>query len=117
MDIGLWNNINLICGNHGDDYSNNMEMKEGPHSLFFSCPKYISVLEKRAGRSCNNRLTQDDYIRMCEKITKARWGEFGIKRNINGLEWEERGVYYKIIGEAPDGKLNVVMLNKKAIAS
>ena len=31
-----WKTITLICGAHGDDYSHEMQLKQGPHSLFYT---------------------------------------------------------------------------------
>lgn len=59
-----WNTVTLLCGNHGEDFSHKMQLKEGPHSLFYSCPEYKSIYgTNHEGRSCNNRLTLVDFER------------------------------------------------------
>ena len=42
MILGNWQNIKLICGNHGEDYSHEMIIHQGREgmSTFYSCPCY-----------------------------------------------------------------------------
>lgn len=111
-----WNTITLLCGNHSDDYSHEMQLKEGPHSLFYSCPEYKSIYGKEhEGRSCNNRLTLVDFERMLNFLNKKSFAPFGQEVNLTGYRWTEKGVTYKVL-EHKGGKYKVLMLNKKAIS-
>ena len=114
MILDSWNNVTLICGNHMSDYTNIMEIKEGPHSLFYSCPKYTSIHAKvQDGKSCNNRLTLVDFEEMlCFLMEKAH--ENVEETNLKGLRWNKKGVEYEVM-EHKDGKFKVIMKNLKAM--
>ena len=116
MLLNSWQCITLICGNHGDDHTNEMHLKKGPHSLFYSCPKYHSIYskEEQAGISCNNRLTLVDYERLLDYLTEKARGEFGSEVDLTGLRWKDKGVEYHVL-EHRNGKFTVKMLNVKAI--
>lgn len=116
MQLNSWNCITLICGNHGEDYSNIMELKQGPHSLFYSCPKYHSIYstKEQTEKSCNNRLTLVDYEQMLDLLTEKAKGNFGESVNLTGYTWTKKGVKYKVI-EHKEGHFKVAMLNIKAI--
>ena len=116
MLLNSWECITLICGNHGEDFSNHMELKQGPHSLFYSCPRYHSIYskEKQEDVSCNNRLTLVDYEAMLDFLTEKSRGEFGTDINLTGFKWKKKGVQYHVL-EHKDGKYVVSMLNIKAI--
>ena len=112
-----WNNIELICGAHGADYTNQMHLQEGPHSLFYACPQYKSIYgTHHEGRSCNNRLTLADYEKLLSFLSDAAEGCDGlVETDITGLEWKHNGVFYKVL-EHKEGKYKVLMRNDKAMA-
>ena len=111
-----WNTIRLICGNHGDDHETEMIIHEGPHSLFFSCPKYVSIYLHDPARSCNNRLTLVDYEKMLEKINSLAYTEDSpYPRDIKGYSWKHNGAEFRVIGQK-DGIFTVSVLNRKAMA-
>lgn len=112
-----WNQIELVCGAHGDDHSNIMQLKQGPHSLFYSCPQYRSIYGKdHSARSCNNRLTLVDYEKMLDFLMEKSESEDGlVEVDLTGFEWRKNGVSYKVL-EYKDGKFRVLMRNDKAMA-
>lgn len=117
MVINSWNQITLVCGAHGDDYSNVMQLKQGPHSLFYSCPKYKSIYGKdHEGRSCNNRLTLVDYENMLNFLMEHSEEADGlVDVNLTGFEWRKNGVSYKVLEHKYD-KFKILMRNDKAMA-
>ena len=116
MIKGSWQNIRLVCGNHGNDYSHEMIIHQGREgmSTFYSCPCYRNILNKEInGRSCNNRLNIIDYQNMLDTIMNERYDDNGNETSLLGYKWSKKGIDYSIINE--DKKITVVMLNKKAI--
>lgn len=118
MLLKSWDRVKLICGNHGDDYSHEMKIQQGPHSLFYSCPEYKSIHgTDHEGRSCNNRLTFVDFEKMLEHLIDLTLGMDGLhETNLEGLTWTKNGVQYKVLKHNKNGTYEVAMLNKKAIA-
>lgn len=112
-----WKNITLVCGNHGDDYSHEMYLKQGPESLFYACPEYKSIYGKYNldDRSCNNRLTLVDFERMLEQLNKVAYSNLIEQTPMEGYSFKLNGVSYKVI-KHEKGKFTVAMLNKRAIA-
>lgn len=94
-----------------------MQLKQGPHSLFYSCPEYRSIFgENHKGRSCNNRLTLVDFENMLNYLMDLANGEDGMfETNISGHKWDKNGVHYEVL-EHVNGKFTVLMLNHKAIS-
>ncbi len=116
MVLNQWNKIRLICGNHGDDYTNEMEIHDGKIGMtpFYNCPKYISIYAKKGGKSCNNRLSVVDFERMLEYVTDEKFTDDGDVVSVVGLKWTAKGVDFKVISE-DDGYITIVMTNRKAI--
>ena len=46
-----------------------MQINNGPHSLFYSCPKYYPENRAADERACPNRLNLVDYERMLDRIS------------------------------------------------
>lgn len=114
-----WNDIKLICGNHGDDISNEMVLHQGREgmSVFYSCPCYQSILkEESTGKSCNNRLNIVDYEKALEALVDEKIDEDGNVVPLKGLTLKRKGVNFKVL-EEKDNQLVVKMLNVKAINS
>jgi len=117
MILKSWESIKLICGNHGDDLTNEMQIHEGREgmSTFYSCPCFKSIYgDNHDGRSCNNRLNTVDYERMLKELSdKAYDGVEDV--NLTGYKWTKNGVEYKVL-KNKRGKFTVSVLNKKAIS-
>lgn len=111
-----WKRTKLFCGNHGDDYTHEMQLKQGPHSLFYSCPCYKSIYaDSRNGKSCNNRLTLVDFEDMLHTITDKAYQNAPEETDLTGMKWQKKGVEYKVLSQE-DGEFSILMLNKKAIS-
>ena len=95
MILGNWQNIKLICGNHGEDYSHEMIIHQGREgmSTFYSCPCYQSLLQKEiTNKSCNNRLNIVDYEKMLDTVSDEMLDDDGNISNIRGFAWKGKGV-------------------------
>lgn len=114
--FNTWQNFTIICGNHKDDHSNEMTLHEGPHSLFYSCPKYQSIYKHLPDKSCNNRLSLDDYERMITHLNIKSTTKTGIEDLcLQGYRFSDRGIDYEVL-KHEDGQFVVSVLNKKAMA-
>lgn len=117
MYLNSWGKVTLICGNHGDDHSHEMGLKQGPHSLFYSCPEYKSIYgDNHEGRSCNNRLNLVDYEAMLNHLNEMADGNGIEEVCLEGYRFTQKGVSYQVL-EHKGGRFKVKMLNKKAIAT
>ena len=119
MYLNSWENVTLICGNHKDDETIEMQIKEVKggrfDTAFYSCPEYRSIYGKdHEKRSCNNRLTVTDFEKMLNYImTESDDGVNTI--NLTGHKWTMNGIDFEVI-EQEGIRFKVKMLNKKAIA-
>lgn len=112
-----WKRVTLICGAHGEDHTHEMQLKQGPHSLFYSCPLYRSIYGKdHKEKSCNNRLTLDDYEKMLNFLMEAsEEGDGLFEVDLTGYEWKRNGVCFKVLEQKKDHYI-VLMRNDKAMA-
>lgn len=69
MIKNLWKHITLTCGNgHTEEVV--MDLKQGPLSLFYACPKYYPENRKEKERACANRLNLVDFEKMLDHMTE-----------------------------------------------
>ena len=117
MLLGSWENVTLICGNHPGREDIEMQIHQGPHSLFYSCPEYKSIYgNKHDGKSCNNRLNLIDYTNLVDYMMDMIYDDYGNKNYIIGHFYKRNGVEYTVIKQEGD-HIWVKVLNKKAISS
>lgn len=113
---GSWKYVKVVCGNHGDCHDIDMEIQQGPHSLFYACPKYYP--ENRSGGEppCMNRINLIEYEKMLSDIAEVMiQAEMkGEVANLTNYNWEKKGIEYQILSHN-DEKLVVKALNKKAL--
>jgi len=118
MEKNSWKRFKIICGNHGDDLSNELTMHAGREgmSMFYSCPCYMSIYKKDpSGRSCNNRLTTVDFEKMINKLIELSDDGAEEVTIPKGYKWMNNGVEYEVLSHK-HGKFKVKVLNKKAIS-
>lgn len=113
-----WNTLTLICGNHGDDYSHQMEIFEWSDSkrdaVFYRCPQYQARYGTVSGPFCNNRLTIEDYMNLLTYLQDQALEGFE-ETNLTGLQWTKKGIHYKVLNDN-NGKYTVAVVNQKAIS-
>lgn len=110
-----WKMIKPVCGCHGDEQVE-MTIQTGPHSLFYSCPKYYPQNRKDGERACANRINLIEYQKMVEKLTGeiAEAEVNGGSVNLKNMKWKEKGIEYHVIDHKKD-MLTVSIVNKKAL--
>lgn len=113
IEKNSWGNIRLLCACHDKDQPE-MTISQGPHSMFYSCPKYHDP----NGKSCNNRLTFIDYEALLKHITEIGSGDDGlVEHTITSHTWRNKGVEYKVgTKNLKTGRIDVSVKNIKAMA-
>lgn len=112
---GAWGAIRPICGCHGDEEIE-MTIQEGPHSLFYACPKYHPENRAPGERACANRINLIEYQKMVEKLTselaeaEANHGS----ADLTNWKWKERGTEFAVT-KHEKGKVTVSITNKRAL--
>ncbi len=124
MVQGSFNDIILVCGNHGDDYTNEMKIKEymgAGDTAFYSCPQYKSIYGNVHGLSCNNRIGINDYMKILSEITEYAYDD-SEEVDLVGLDsrklatWKKKGLVFKVVGKTEDDRYIVAVVNKTAMA-
>ena len=112
---GSWKNIVPVCGNHGGERIP-MVINNGPHSLFYSCPKYHPENREKGERACNNRINLIEYEKMVSHVMEII-AEEACKNNdidLTNYKWTSKGIHYKVL-EHKDGELVIEVLNARAM--
>lgn len=112
MKTNSWNNITLICANHGDDKTNQMILQQG-HTLFYACPCYKS---ENGSRGCKNNLTLHAFEKLLDRLDNESQSNPLEVMDIKGFKWKDNGVDYEVI-EQKDEHFTVSILNRKSIVN
>lgn len=114
--LNSWNDVKLVCI-HNHDVPVEMEIKKGPSSLFYACPKYDMGKLKKGETRCNNRLNLVDCTSMLTHlhslIVSAELDDEMI--NLKNVEWKTiKGIVFKVLSHEGDS-IVVGVENKRAI--
>lgn len=109
-----WKNIVPICGNH--EHRIEMTTNNGPHSMFYSCPKYYPENRNAEERACNNRINLIEYQKMVDKLMGiiAEAAINGESIDLTNYTWTSKGITYKVLEQKGD-VLFVKILNLRAM--
>lgn len=114
MIQNIWQKIELYCGVHSEPIK--MEIQEGPHSLFYACPKYYPENRDIGERACANRINLVDYEAMINYISKLL-----IDADVNNeklvlanYKWTMKSIQFEIF-EHEGEMIKIKMINKKAL--
>ena len=112
----LWGRIELICGNH-DTEDVVMDIKEGPSSPFYACPKYYPENRTSDERACVNRINMIDFEKMLDHVQDniLEMEAQGTQGNLLHQKWKYKSIEFEIIGYDPHGKIKIKMINRKAL--
>lgn len=112
---GSWENVHLYCDCHPNEEIE-MNLQQGPHSLFYACPRYYPFNRKEGEIACYNRLNLVDCEKMLSKLAEVLMenDENGIKMDLANYTWTAKGITYKVI-EYSDRRIAVKVLNKPAL--
>lgn len=111
---GSWENVHLYCAAH--DKLVEMELKQGPHSLFYACPKYYPNNREPGEHACYNRLNLIDCEKMLSRIAELiiEADANGQKLDVTNYTWTEKGITYKVLSYSPS-RLDVSVFNKPSL--
>lgn len=116
MIKNLWNKIVLCCGNHkGEEVI--MDLKEGPSSLFYSCPKYYPQNRENGERACANRLNLIDFEKMLDHLSDKLMDDEknGVRSDLSNYSFKnKKGMIFRIISYS-ENEIKVEMLNQRAL--
>ena len=110
-----WKNVTPICGCHENERIE-MTIQEGPHSLFYACPKYHPENRAPGERACNNRINLIEYQKMLEKLM----GEIAEADcmmgsvDLTNCTWKSKGTEFKVLEHNGD-KVTVSIKNIRAM--
>lgn len=110
-----WQNIIPICGNHKGERIE-MTVNSGPHSMFYSCPKYYPQNRTKDERACSNRINLIEYEAMVDHIHGliAEADVSGGNIDLTNHSWSRKGIDYRVLEHKGD-KVYVEILNRKAL--
>lgn len=95
---GGWGKIVPICGNHGEEMIE-MVVNNGPHSMFYSCPKYYPQNRNENERACNNRINLIEYQAMVDHLMDIIASE-AIQNNsidLTNYTWTKKGIVFCVL--------------------
>mgnify|MGYP000075122221 CR=1 FL=1 len=115
MIKNLWKEVNFYCS-YRHEYPVKMEFNQGPHSLFYSCPKYYPQNRTADEPACPMRLNLVDAEAIVEKLSQVIESDIenNVEHNYRGYEFDYKMIHAKVIKYAP-GEINIDIFNKKAI--
>ncbi len=113
---GIMANMELYCGNHPEPVK--MQIKQGPFSVFYACPKYYEENRTNGEHICANRIGINDIERMVDYIN-AQICDNGLLSSSVDLRnhiWKQNGVEYRVLIHCRD-KICIQCLNRNALTN
>lgn len=114
---GSWDWVTLVCGNHEDD-THIMAIKQGPFSMFYSCPAYYPDGRTDGEPPCVNRLNLVDFEHMLSHLADMQLKSETEAHiiDLNNYEWDHNGAHFKVLSYN-ENSIVIRVLNKKALIS
>lgn len=112
-----WQQITLVCGNHGDmEKAPLMRPKEGGQTVFFACPMYQSIYGSvHDRRSCNNRLSQPDFLKLIEYLNQHLYSYGHYPNDLTGERFTIKWIEFEVLSHSASDEFVIKMTNKKAV--
>ena len=112
----LWGMTKFYCG-HGHEVPVEMTYKDGPTSMFYSCPRYYVDKTNRPGdRACANRLSFDDaeaiILRLSDVILEHE--QKGEEFDLTNYRMNYKQVQVKVLKYSPQ-EMQLEILNRRAL--
>jgi hypothetical protein len=94
-----------------------MEIQNGPHSLFYACPKYHPDNREPDERACSNRINLVDYEIMLKHLQDILTDAMMHDRqeDLTNHSWVYKGIEFKVFEYTKDKIIKITMTNKKAV--
>lgn len=117
MVKNLWKNTKIVCGNHGDDYSNELTIHPSADmskDIFYSCPKYYPENRTSDEKACRNHVSILDVEELMNFLSE-KFDEYD-NINLEGYKWtSKKGIEYKILKQTNDNEFVISALNHKGL--
>lgn len=98
----IWQNITLVCGNHGKDESNIMELVSGANAIYYAC----QAADGTSGKcTCRNFLRIKQMEQMIGKMDELS-GDIFSSIPLTGKKWKTGKHTYEVM-EEKEGKIKV----------
>ncbi len=112
MIKNLWSFTKFYCDNH--DKPVPMIFKQGPKSLFYSCPEYAKRYQ--GGKGCPNRMSIEDAEKILEVISERKEEDrkANLMSNLTNFRFNVKGIECRVIKD-DYGCLSIAIRNKHAI--
>lgn len=110
----LWKETEFYCSHRHEPVK--MSYNSGPHSLFYSCPKYYPDNRNENEQACPMRINMVDAEAVLEKLSayiEDDWAN-DIERDYTNFEFDYKSVHVKVL-EYHDGHFKLNIFNKKAL--
>lgn len=115
MIKNLWKMTHFYCS-HRHEIPIEMSYNEGPHSLFYSCPKYYPDKREPGERACSNRLNFVDAENILNILSNMIEED---ERNDKFCDYTNKEFDYKTIHikvlRYETGRVDLEILNRKAL--
>lgn len=116
---GSWGDIRLFCGNGNPHPSRRveMELRQGPHSLFYACPCYHEEDRQEGEYPCFNRINLVDFEKMLTAINNliVNGDAMGEVVNLTNYRWKNRKGMEFLITRHDGDEIDVEMVNRPAL--
>ena len=111
MINNIWRNAVVCCGNpqHGNE-NIPMQIKQGPHSVFYACPRYANKYE--GGQACGNRISPETMDIIFKKLSEKMEENDDI--NLTGYEFGFKTIFVKVVKHL-DTQMIIKVFDKKTI--
>lgn len=111
MMKNLWSFTKFYCGNHAEPIP--MIFKQGPKSIFYSCPEYAKRYQGEKG--CPNRISIEDAEKILDVISERKEKDQGanILSNLTNYHFTVKGIECRVIRD-DYGCLSIAVKNKRA---
>ena len=115
MIKGFWETVTLTCGNHpGEEVQ--MEVRTGPTTLYYACPRYDPDKRTAGDPPCLNRITLKEFEGMLDDLFELLTGDDGATvLNLTNHTWTRKGIQYKVLSHT-EKQIKVQVINRKASA-
>ena len=114
MIKNLWKDTKFCCSHRHEPVQ--MVYNNGPHSLFYSCPKYYPENRNAGEQACPMRLNMVDAEGILEKLSSMIESDMAndIEKNYTGIEFDYKSIHVKILKHHED-QFELNIYNKKAL--
>ncbi len=117
MIKNFWKQIEVVCGNHGEDKTVKMSWKQGHRSMFYSCPKYYPDARVEGERACRNNVSVEDFEKIVDILSNeisTMMREGNPKPNLTNYAFNLKMIDVHILSHQDDS-IVLMVKNRRAL--